>query len=65
MGIESRIERLERTTGGAAHIVVVNNDGDTDAARYRYEASGRTIRPGDSVTYVHTGIDHEPGGNAR
>ena len=62
MSIESRLDRLENSQAcGCHHLVVVNDDGDTDAARCRYESSGRKIQPGDKVTFVQTGIPRAPG----
>ena len=62
MSIESRIGRLENSSEcGCPHIVVVNDDGDTDAARCRYESVGRKIQPGDTVIFVQTGINRAPG----
>ncbi len=62
MSIDTRLDKLERgAASGCNHYVVVNSDGDEDAARRRYESNGRTIRTGDNVFYVKTGIDRDPG----
>ena len=62
MRIENRLNRLENSSAsGMNHLVVVNCDGDTEAALARYEGAERTIRLGDSVTLVRTGINREPG----
>lgn len=62
MSMGRRLNRLENSSArGMNHLVVVNCDGDTGAALARYEGTGRTIRPGDSATLVHTGINREPG----
>jgi len=71
MSLAGRIERLEEEVAPAKlHTVVMVVPWEADAAAVdkaqeetlrKYEAAGHRVGPNDTVVFVRTGIEREPG----